>query len=85
MAEQQYKCPRGHTFVTENPIIIAVDTDPEYNSGVVCPYCYVNWFRLNVSADIAAQESTKGTISTGHEDLDVWFSSEGDSKENASS
>ena len=85
MAEQQYKCPRGHTFVTENPIIIAVDTDPEYNSGVVCPYCYVNWFRLNVSADIAAQESTKGTISTGHEDLDVWFSSEEDSTELTSS
>ena len=85
MAEQQYKCPRGHTFVTENPIIIAVDTDPEYNSGVVCPYCYVNWFRLNVSADIAAQESTKGTISTGHEDLDVWFSSEEDSTEHTSS
>ena len=62
-----------------------VDTDPEYNSGVVCPYCYVNWFRLNVSADIAAQESTKGTISTGHEDLDVWFSSEEDSTENTSS
>jgi len=55
MADKQtYQCPRGHQFETDAPIIIAVDTDPEYNSGVVCPYCYVNWFRLNVSAEASA-------------------------------
>jgi len=57
MADKQtYQCPRGHKFETDAPIIIAVDSDPEYNSGVVCPYCYVNWFRLNVSAEISANE-----------------------------
>lgn len=58
MPEQQYQCPRGHTFVTDAPIIIAVDNDPEYNSGVVCPYCYVNWFRLNVSTTNSAQKDS---------------------------
>ena len=52
-AKQQYTCPRGHKFETDTPIIIAVEDDPEYNSGVVCPYCYVNWFRLNVSAELS--------------------------------
>ena len=57
MADQQtYQCPRGHKFETNAPIIIAVDNDPEYNSGVVCPYCYVNWFRLNVSAEVSTNE-----------------------------
>ena len=54
--KQKYTCPKGHHFETDAPIIIAVDNDPEYNSGVVCPYCYVNWFRLNVSAEISAVE-----------------------------
>lgn len=49
--KKSYGCLRGHTFSTSNPIIIAVDEDPEYNSGPVCPYCYVNWFRMNVGAD----------------------------------
>ena len=58
MAEKrEYHCPRGHKFKTDSPIIIAVDTDPEYNSGVVCPYCYVNWFRLNVSAEVSSRTS----------------------------
>ena len=46
-----FACPRGHKFKTSNPIIIAVDDNPEYNSGPVCPYCYVDWFSLNVNAD----------------------------------
>ena len=50
-SKQQYQCPRGHTFETDSPIIIAVENDPDYNSGVVCHYCYVNWFRLNVSSE----------------------------------
>ena len=50
-SKHQYQCPRGHTFETDSPIIIAVENAPDYNSGVVCPYCYVNWFRLNVSAE----------------------------------
>ena len=54
--KQKYTCPKGHQFETDAPIIIAVDNDPEYNSGVVCPYCYVNWFRLNVSAEMSADE-----------------------------
>ena len=53
--KQAYTCPKGHHFETDTPIIIAVDTDPEYNSGVVCPYCYVNWFRLNVSAEASTK------------------------------
>jgi len=58
MAEKkEYQCPRGHTFATESPIIIAVEDDPEYNSGVVCPYCYVNWFRLNISAEESSSHS----------------------------
>tara|TARA_R110002020_G_C15769279_1_gene727980 strand:+ start:192 stop:380 length:189 start_codon:yes stop_codon:yes gene_type:complete len=55
-SKQKYVCPRGHTFETDSPIIIAVENDPEYNSGVVCPYCYVNWFKLNVSADASTDE-----------------------------
>tara|TARA_R110002020_G_scaffold408201_1_gene618125 strand:+ start:226 stop:414 length:189 start_codon:yes stop_codon:yes gene_type:complete len=53
--KQKYTCPKGHHFETDAPIIIAVDNDPEYNSGVVCPYCYVNWFRLNVSAEASSK------------------------------
>jgi len=32
-------------------MIIAVDDDPDYNSGVICPYCYVDWFKLNMNAE----------------------------------
>ena len=46
-----YTCPRGHTFKTNNPIIIAVDGDAEYNSGPICGYCYVDWFKVNLNAD----------------------------------
>lgn len=45
-----YECPRGHRFKTTNPIIIAVDDDPNYNSGPICSYCYVDWFKLNLNA-----------------------------------
>ena len=46
-----YNCPRGHTFKTNNPIIIAVDGDTEYNSGPICGYCYVDWFKVNLNAN----------------------------------
>jgi hypothetical protein len=46
-----YSCPRGHTFKTNNPIIIAVDGDTEYNSGPICGYCYVDWFKVNLNAN----------------------------------
>lgn len=46
----EYECPRGHTFKTATPIIIAVDDDPNYNSGPICSYCYVDWFKLNLNA-----------------------------------
>ena len=54
---KKYRCPKGHRFETSNPIIIAVDNDPEYNSDPVCSYCYVDWFKVNVNAeeDIAPQ------------------------------
>ena len=45
-----YECPRGHQFITDSPIIIAVDNDPEYNSGPICGYCYVDWFKVNLNA-----------------------------------
>ena len=45
-----YECPRGHTFKTDNPIVIAVDGDPDYNSGPICGYCYVDWFKVNLNA-----------------------------------
>ena len=46
-----YACPRGHTFETNNPIIIAVDGDTDYNSGPICGYCYVDWFKVNLNAN----------------------------------
>jgi len=45
-----YECPRGHRFKTNNPIVVAVDGDPEYNTGPVCGYCYVDWFKVNLNA-----------------------------------
>ena len=48
---RNYRCPKGHKFTTSSPIIIAVDNDPEYNSGPVCSYCYVDWFKVNVNAE----------------------------------
>ena len=50
-SQKKYRCPKGHKFVTSNPIIIAVDNDPDYNSGPVCSYCYVDWFKVNVNAE----------------------------------
>jgi enterochelin esterase-like enzyme len=46
-----YSCPRGHTFTTNNPIVIAVDGDSNYNSGPICGYCYVDWFKVNLNAN----------------------------------
>ena len=51
-----FTCPRGHTFKTNNPIIIAVDGDSEYNSGPICGYCYVDWFKVNLNANEAQVE-----------------------------
>ena len=48
---KSYTCPRGHAFKTNNPIIIAVDGDTEYNSGPICGYCYVDWFKVNLNAN----------------------------------
>ena len=38
-------------FSTDSPVTIMVKEDPEYNSGVICPYCYVDWFKLNMNAE----------------------------------
>jgi len=48
---KKYSCPRGHSFKTNNPIIIAVDGDTNYNSGPICGYCYVDWFKVNLNAN----------------------------------
>ena len=50
-SKKEYVCPRGHTFKTDSPIVIAVDNDPDYNTGPVCAYCYVDWFKVNLNAD----------------------------------
>ena len=49
-SKKKFQCPRGHTFTTSSPIIVAVDDEPEVNSGPICSYCYVNWFRANLNA-----------------------------------
>ena len=51
-----YVCPRGHTFQSKNPLVIAVESNPEYNSGPICGYCLVDWHRNNVNADIHRYE-----------------------------
>ena len=48
--KKHFQCPRGHSFATSSPIVIAVDEDPEFNSGPICSYCYVVWFKSNVNA-----------------------------------
>ena len=48
---KKYTCPRGHSFQTNNPIVIAVEGDVEYNSGPICGYCYVDWFKVNLNAN----------------------------------
>jgi hypothetical protein len=48
---QEYTCPRGHTFITQSPLIIAVEDNPDYNSGPICGYCLVDWHRNNVNAE----------------------------------
>ena len=49
-----YRCPRGHTFQSKNPLVIAVESNPDYNSGPICSYCLVDWHRNNVNAEIAS-------------------------------
>jgi len=49
--QKAYTCPRGHTFQTKSPIVVAVDEDPEYNTGPICGYCYVDWFKANLNAN----------------------------------
>lgn len=53
---KKYSCPRGHVFITSSPVTVAVDEDPEYNTGPVCSYCYVDWFKANVNADEINEE-----------------------------
>jgi len=48
---KEYTCPRGHTFKSKSPIVVAVDEDPDYNTGPICGYCYVDWFKANVNAN----------------------------------
>jgi len=49
--EQEYWCHRGHKFQSSSPLIIAVEGNPDYNSGPLCSYCLVDWHRNNVNAE----------------------------------
>ena len=51
-----YVCPRGHTFDTANPLIIAVENNTEYNTGPICVYCLVDWHKRNVNAELVNNE-----------------------------
>ena len=51
-----YSCPRGHNFSTANPLIIAVENEPEYNTGPLCTYCLVDWHKRNVNAEPVTNE-----------------------------
>ena len=53
---KQYSCPRGHVFTTSSPIVVAVDEDPEYNTGPICGYCYVDWFKANLNANEVTED-----------------------------
>ena len=53
---KEYTCPRGHSFHTKSPLVIAVESNPDYNSGPICAYCLVDWHRKNVNADIHRYE-----------------------------
>ena len=53
---KEYACPRGHTFKTASPIVVAVDEDPEYNTGPICSYCYVDWFKANLNANEVTED-----------------------------
>jgi len=55
--KKTFTCPRGHTFITDSPIVIAVAEEPEYNTGPICSYCYVNWFRNNVNASEVTEDT----------------------------
>ena len=54
--KRTYSCPRGHNFSTANPLIIAVENDPEYNTGPICIYCLVDWHKRNVNAELISNE-----------------------------
>jgi len=54
---KEYTCPRGHTFKSKSPIIVAVDEDPEYNTGPICSYCYVDWFKANLNANEVMEDT----------------------------
>ena len=54
--QKAYACPRGHTFKTSSPIVVAVDDDPEYNTGPICGYCYVDWFKANLNANEVTED-----------------------------
>ena len=54
--EKAYTCPRGHAFKTASPIVVAVDEDPEYNTGPICSYCYVDWFKANLNANEVTED-----------------------------
>lgn len=51
---QEYRCPRGHNFITKSPLVIAVEDNPDYNSGPICGYCLVDWHRNNVNAETSS-------------------------------
>jgi hypothetical protein len=55
-AIRAYRCPRGHNFSTANPLIIAVENEPEYNTGPICTYCLVDWHKRNVNAEQVTNE-----------------------------
>jgi len=54
---KSYTCPRGHSFKSNFPIIVAVDEDPEYNTGPICGYCYVDWFKANLNANEVVEDT----------------------------
>ena len=51
-ATNNYYCPRGHEFQSSNPLVIAVESHTDYNSGPICSYCLVDWYRNNVNAEL---------------------------------
>jgi|TARA_R110000824_G_C15074136_1_gene663696 hypothetical protein len=49
---ENYWCHRGHKFQSSSPLVIAVDGNPDYNSGPICSYCLVDWYRNNINAEL---------------------------------
>ena len=48
---KKYQCPRGHRYETSTPLEIAVNEDPNYHTGPLCPYCLVDWHKNNLNAE----------------------------------